>query len=147
MQKNVWSLVLLVAVTAALAGACAQPAPVDEAAEDGPAVVESIQGSDLKRLTLTEDAVDRIGIQTAPVVAAPAGRIRVPRDTVLYDQDGRTWVYTEPESDVFVRAEIDVVSTDGEDLVLSTGPPPDTLVVTVGVAELYGAELGVVDPE
>jgi hypothetical protein len=147
MQRNVWSLVLLVAVTAALAAACAQPAPVDEAPEDGPAVVESIQGSDLKRLTLTEDAVDRIGIQTAPVVAAPAGRIRVPRDTVLYDQNGRTWVYTEPESDVFVRAEIDVVSTDGEDLVLSTGPPPDTLVVTVGVAELYGAELGVVDPE
>jgi hypothetical protein len=80
-------------------------------------------------------------------VAARAGRTRVPRDTVLYDQDGRTWVYTEPENDVFVRAEIDVVGTDGEDLVLSTGPPPDTLVVTVGVAELYGAELGVVDPE
>jgi hypothetical protein len=147
MKRNVWSLVLLVAVSATLAAACSQPAPVDEAAEDGPAKVESIEGSDLKRLTLTEDAVDRIGIQTAPVVAAPAGRIRVPRATVLYDQDGRTWVYTEPESDVFVRSEIDVVSTDGEDLVLSTGPPPDTLVVTVGVAELYGAELGVVDPE
>ena len=147
MHKNLWSIVFIAALSAVLASACAQSAPVDEAAEDGPAVIEPIAGSDLKRLTLTDDAVDRIGIQTAPVVAARAGRTRVPRDTVLYDQDGRTWVYTEPENDVFVRAEIDVVGTDGEDLVLSTGPPPDTLVVTVGVAELYGAELGVVDPE
>jgi hypothetical protein len=56
-------------------------------------------------------------------------------------------VYTEPDTDVFVRAEISVVDTDGVNSVLSAGPPADTSVVTVGVAELYGTELGVGDPE
>jgi hypothetical protein len=148
MPRNIWSLLLLVALSAVLAGACAQPAPADEATEEGgPAVVEPIDGTDLMRVTLTEDAVDRIGIETVRVVAVRAGRTRIPRDTLLYDENGRTWVYTEPETDVFVRAEIDIVGVDGDDLVLTTGPPPEMLVVTVGAAELYGAELGVVDPE
>ncbi len=61
---------------------------------------------------------------------------------------GQTWVYTSPETDVFVRAPVTLIDIDGGyEALLSDGPPIDTEVVTVGVAELYGSELGVGDPE
>jgi hypothetical protein len=145
MPRITRTIALLVATAAVLLTACGQAAT--EQAEPGPALVEPIGGSQLKRLTLTDEARERIGIETAPVTAGGAGRTLVPSATVLYDQDGKTWVYTNPEGNVFTRAEISVVGIDGDEAVLSAGPRTDTLVVTVGVAELYGTELGVGDPE
>ena len=40
----------------------------------------------------------------------------------------------------FVRRQIAVDRIQGEQVVLSDGPPSGALVVTVGVAELYGSE-------
>jgi hypothetical protein len=42
-----------------------------------------------------------------------------------------------------VRSAIDVASIEGDRALLTSGPPVGTTVVTVGVAELYGAETGV----
>jgi hypothetical protein len=139
------SIPVLVAASALLLGACGQAAT--DTAESGPAIVESIDGSSLKRVTLTDEAAERVGIETATVTTGTGGRILVPTNTVLYDENGHAWVYTNPEGHVFLRAEITIVGTDGEKTVLSSGPPADTRVVTVGVAELYGTELGVGDPE
>ena len=97
--------------------------------------------------TLPEFGPPRVEVQTVPVAAADGGRVKVPSATVLFDQQGRTWVFTEPEHDVFVREPVTVIGTNGEDTILSTGPVADTPVVTVGVPELYGTELGVGDPE
>jgi hypothetical protein len=139
------SIPALVAFSALMLSACGQVA--NEQTESGPALVEEIDGSSLKRVTLTDEAAERIGIETATVASGAAGRIMVPTSTVLYDPDGQAWVYTNPEGNVFLRAQITVVGTDGDETVLSAGPPADTRVVTVGVAELYGTELGVGDPE
>jgi hypothetical protein len=141
-----WILTLFATLSLLVAG-CAQSTEPEAAADEGLAKVEDIAGSDVKRVTLTDDAVERIGLETALVAATDGGRTMVPTATVLYDQDGRTWVFTEPDHDVFVREEVSIVGTSGDETILSAGPAVETPVVTVGVAELYGTELGVGDPE
>ena len=141
-----WILVFFTTL-AVLVSACAQSTEPETTASEGLAHIEDIAGSDVKKITLTDEAAERIGVETVPVAAADGGRVQVPSATVLYDQEGRTWVFTEPEHDVFVREPVEVIGTNGEDTILSTGPVADTPVVTVGVPELYGTELGVGDPE
>lgn len=121
----------------------------DEAAAGGeePAVVEPVEGSDdLFRVTLTAEAAERLDVQTVAVRAVGDGarkRTFIPYSAVLYEPDGETWAYTSPESLTFVRAPIVVETIEGDRAVLSQGPPLGTKVVTVGVAELFGAENGI----
>jgi hypothetical protein len=144
-MRTIHRPILALATLAALLGACA-PAP-SEPTEPEPAVVEAIDGSVLKRVTLSDDAVERLGIETSPVTTGAGGRLLVPSSTVLYDPDGQAWVFTNPEGHVYLRSQIKILGTEGDETVLTEGPPVDTQVVTVGVAELYGTELGVGDPE
>jgi hypothetical protein len=144
MRRTHRLLPVVFATAGLLVAACGQGAAEDSPEE--PAVVEPIEGSDLSRITLTEEAAERIGIETAPVTTE-GGRTVVPLATVLYDATGQAWVYTNPEGHVFLRAPISVVDIQNDSALLSSGPPSDTAVVTVGVAELYGTELGVGDPE
>ena len=110
--------------------------------EDKPAVVEN------DRVILTEQAADRLGIETTAIsdseVQSAAGvttlRKVVPYSAVLYDVDGGAFVYTSPEPLTFVRAPINVDYIKGDVAVLSDGPSFGTAVVTVGSAELFGAE-------
>jgi hypothetical protein len=121
----------------------------DEAAAGGeePAEVEPVEGSeDLFRVTLTADAAERLDVQTTAVRAVGDGagqRTVIPYSAVLYEPDGETWTFTSPESLTFVRAPIVVETIEGDSAVLSQGPPVGTKVVTVGVAELFGAENGI----
>jgi hypothetical protein len=147
MSRTDRRILVFLTTLAVLVGACAQSTEPETTADEGVARIEDIAGSDVKKITLTDEAAERIGVETVPVAAADGGRIQVPSATVLYDQQGRTWVFTEPEHDVFVREQVEVIGTNGEDMILSTGPAADTPVVTVGVPELYGTELGVGDPE
>ena len=107
------------------------------ASKPKPAVAEEIEGSDLKRLTLTEKAVERLGIQVAEVADNT-----IPYAAVLYGLDGETFVYTNPEPLVYIRAPIVVDHIDGDRAVLAEGPPSGTSVVTVGGAEMIGIEFG-----
>jgi hypothetical protein len=67
----------------------------------------------------------------------------IPYAAVIYDLTGDTWVYTSPEPLTFVRQPISVDYIEGDMAVLVDGPDAGTLVATVGVAELYGADTGV----
>ena len=67
----------------------------------------------------------------------------VPYAAVIYDAKGATWVYTNPEPLAFVRESISVDYIKGDLAFLTEGPSSGTNVVTVGGAELYGAETGV----
>ncbi len=107
-----------------------------------PAEIEAIEGTELVRLTLTKKAVERLDVQTASV-EDNGGQLTIPYAAVLYEPNGSTWAYASPESLVFVREPIVVERIDGDVAVLSDGPPPGTEVVTVGVAELWGTELGI----
>jgi hypothetical protein len=110
--------------------------------QEDPAKVEKIAGSELSRVTLTKDAAGRLGIRTEPVRAV-AGGSAIPAGAIVYDKDGKSWAYTNPEPLTYVRAELDVSKVDSEVAVLRSGPAPGTPVVTVGAAELLGAEYGV----
>jgi hypothetical protein len=109
--------------------------------------VEPIAGSALNRLTLTAKAAERLGIQTAPIAEAQMTRAGsmtlqkvVPYSAVLYDSQSNTWVYTNPQPQVYVRQGIKIDYFDGDRAVVSEGPNVGTAVVTVGAAELFGAE-------
>ena len=117
------------------------------APEYEPGTVKPIKGSDLdlSRVTLTEDAARRIGLETTPVEAEDrGGRLIVPASAIWIDEHGDAWVYTNPEPLVFVRAQVEVARYVGDTAaVLSDGPEPGTEVASVGVPELIGTEFGV----
>ena len=107
-----------------------------------PSVVEEIEGSDFNRVTLTERAMERIDIQTTEVIEvndSPPQKV-IPYSALLYGPEGQTWVYTSPQSRVFVRYVVDVDYIKGDKVFLNDGPPVGTIVATVGVAELYGTD-------
>ena len=105
--------------------------------------VERIPGSDLSRVVLTDRAAQRLGLRTTKVRPGPAGRTVVPYESVLYDENGDTWVYTNPEPMTFVRQRITVERIQGDQAILDSGPRAGITIVTVGSEELLGAELGV----
>jgi len=107
-------------------------------------VVEEIPGADVEQLSLSEDAMRRLGIVTSPVDSLGDGNLAVPFAAVVYDADGQAWAYTSPEDRVFVREPLTVARiVDGAQAVLLEGPAAGTHVVVVGAAELWGAETGV----
>ena len=116
---------------------------VAEASETRAVKVEPIEGTDLSRVTLTVQAAQRLDIQTTAVRSVQvkgAQRKVIPYAAILYDTEGLTWAYTNPDSLTFVRASVTVDYVEGDLAVLSAGPPAGSAVVTVGAAELYGCE-------
>jgi len=115
-----------------------------------PSEVTPIKGSEFSRVTLTEKAMERLAIKTEPLREAEASRSEdkvpravVPYSAVLYAPHGETFVYTSPQPRTFVRHAVNVDYIEGDLAVLNEGPPSGTEVVTVGTAELFGAEVGV----
>lgn len=111
-----------------------------------PAMVELIPGTKLNRVVLTERAAQRLDIQTTPLrdeQVKGAQRKLVPYAALLYGLNGETWIYTSPAPLTYVREAITVDYIDGDTAVLLEGPPVDTAVVMVGVAELYGTDTGI----
>lgn len=139
--RRIGTVSLLVVLALALPGC--KDAPAEEEGASDLATVEPIEGSDVSQVTLSEEAAARLDIETATVAGAgPMGgkATTIPYAAVLYDPAGDTWTYTNPEPLVFVRAPIDVIRIDGEQALLSSGPPSGTDVVIVGAAELLGTE-------
>lgn len=129
------------AIMAALGG-CSSSG--DAAAEVNAASIVTYTGSERQRVVLTGEAAERIDVQTAPVEGAGV-RLRIPYAAVLYEPNGATFAYANPEPLVFERVPITVDRIDGDRAVLASGPPAGTKVVTVGGVQLYGVELGVGD--
>jgi len=116
--------------------------------DESPAKIVHANGSQLSRVILSANAIERIGLKTDQVREQRVSRSASPRKVVpyaalIYDLHGETWIYTNPEPRIFVRHRISVDYIDGDLAVLLEGPPPGTAVVTVGVAQLFGTELGV----
>ncbi len=135
-------LVLGVVATLIGCGGTSDGAPATPAA----LTVEEGDAGAASRLTLSARAAERLGITTAEVAAERVGgvvRSVIPYAALLYDPDGSTSTYTNPEGLLFVRAPVTVDQIVGDLAILTEGPPAGTLVVTVGGAELYGAEHGV----
>jgi hypothetical protein len=136
-------MVMLMIIVVLQLAACAQStAPVDTDSSS-PARVEPIAGTNLHRVILTAEAARRIDLQTAPLREARingTARKVVPYSAVLYDLHGEAWVYTNPAPLTFVRGHITIDSINGDQVVLTDGPPAGTVIVTVGGPELLGSE-------
>ncbi len=76
MQRSNRSLAVILIVVLIIAG-LPLSASSDTASKGGPAKVEPIPGTDVKRVVLTEKAVERLGIETAPVRDAQISRKRM----------------------------------------------------------------------
>lgn len=141
------SIVLVLVLTSLLLAGCgSRGIPVTGPAKVKPVALEPIEGSELQRLTLTEKAAQRIDLQTASVTTRTingSSRDVMPYAALIYDTEGNTWVYTNPEPLKFVREPVDVDYITGDDVILAKRWSSKAPVVTVGVAELYGAETGV----
>jgi hypothetical protein len=138
-----WLAGALLCVSVLIAG-CKSEGPEAAAADETPnATVVHSEGSQPSRVTLTEEAIKKIDVQTVLVrdlVVNGAVRRVIPYGAVLYDENGDTWTYTNPEPQVFVRYHISIDNIEAGQAVLTEGPPAGVAVVTVGAAELFGAE-------
>jgi hypothetical protein len=135
---------LTIAATLVLAG-CAQK-PTAATSKSKPATVEKIAASNISRVVLTDEAAKRIDLHTEPIGDMQDGATKrrfMPYAAIIYDKAGDTWTYTAADPRTFVRQSVSVDSIDGDVVYLNDGPAAGTQVVTVGVAELYGAEFGV----
>ena len=98
------------------------------------------KGEDAVRVTFTSEGAKRIGLETATVQETADHEV-VPYAALVYDPEGKTYVYTSSRSRSFLREPVKVARIAGDRVVLSEGPPVGTEVVTVGAAEVYGTEL------
>jgi len=78
-----------------------------------------------------------------PLNGGQVQRMVIPYSAVIYGVNGETWVYVNPEPLVFVRQPIVIDYIDEDQAYLVEGPEVGATVVTMGVAELFGAETGV----
>jgi hypothetical protein len=146
-------LALLLTAATGLAGCGVTRAENTAARLAGPVRLESVPGADGQTVILTQAAASRLGIRTEPVRAAPAAtdgsgaatdpQTVIPVAALLYDRNGATWTYTISRPLTYVRVAVTVVRVDGERAFLRSGPAVGIAVVTVGGAELLGAEYGV----
>ena len=116
--------------------------PEEEEALNEPATLEAVDGSDVSRITLTAEAVERVDIRSDPALDAGAG-VEIPYAALFYTASGDTWTYTNPEPLTFVRVPVVVDHIRGDRAFLSDGPPAGMEVVTQGATELYGTETDV----
>ena len=142
--SNILRLLALLVAACLPLGACQKSQDVAEEEGKSPAEVKHLNGEDgPAQITLSEEAVKRIDVQTADVQDIDVNGAKqkiMPYAALLYDTEGETWTFTNPEPQTYVRQKIKVDRIDGDKVILAQGPAAGTKVVTVGVAELYGSE-------
>ena len=154
LKKGVIPTLLMAALALMIANATSHGSE-DEAVDEAVKVSDT-PGSDVKTLTFTADAMDRLDIKTGTVreVMIPNGgggvakpHKAVPHSAVTYDAEGNTWVYKNPAPATFVREQVTIESMDADSMYLSAGPAVGDAIATTGVQEMVGAEFGVGEGE
>jgi hypothetical protein len=137
--RNVFvGFVVAVAAIASLAGCAEIEVPIAEPYE--PAHLESTGPDQPARVILTDEAQRRIQLQTTKV-RLEDGDLEVEHAALVFDKKGKPWVFTVVGPLTYVRAPVEIEEIDDELMILASGPPPGTEVVTVGAIELWGTEL------
>jgi hypothetical protein len=143
-MRNVRSVMAAMMLVLPLSG-CRQEAAASP--KQSPATLEESGQPGIKRVRLTERAAERLGIETVQVreeaVTVADNSVQrkvIPYGAIIYDTKGQTWTFTNPEPLVFVRQSVTVERISGDKVIFNEGPPAGTTVVTLGSAELMGAE-------
>ncbi|MFK4531562.1 hypothetical protein ABIF90_009543 [Bradyrhizobium japonicum] len=136
---------VLVAATSAvcLGMVCVLVLSAETIGKSTPARVDPTLDANIKKITLTPKAAERLGILIDEVRADPSGRLIVPYASVLYDLSGKAWIYISAEPLTFVRGPIEIDTIKGENVYLSDGPPVGTKVLAAGVPQIFGTEVKV----
>ena len=142
MNRKHTLVIVMLLITALQLSACGKA--TEAPAEVRPVQVEHLNSAtEASHVILTPDAAKRLDLQTDVAQVEDIGgaqRVVIPYASVLYDTQGKTWVYTTTDSLTFTRIPVEVDSITGDDVVLQSGPPSGTQVVTVGAEELFGSE-------
>jgi hypothetical protein len=137
------NVLVVAACTACFAVSCASALAAEPAIKSTPARVEDTLDANIKKVTLTPKAAERIGVLIDEVRVDPSGRRIVPYASVLYDLTGKTWVYVSTDPLTFVRAAVEIDTIKGDNVYLSDGPPTGTKVLAAGVPQVFGTEVRV----
>jgi hypothetical protein len=131
----------VVAIAVATSAGCAEIESVTAEPYE-PAALESTGPDKPARIILTDEAVDRVALQTTEV--KPLGKeLTVDHAALVFDKAGKPWLFTVVGPRTYVRAAVTIKEVQDNVMTLSAGPPAGTQVVTVGAIELWGAELGI----
>ena len=126
---------------ALLVGGCAD-IEEEEAETYQPAHLQPVEDSKLKIVTFTPLAAEQVQLQTEKAIRQGRHTV-VSHEALIYDGQGQPWVYTVTKPLTYLRAPITVDRVDDGRVQISEGLAPGTEVVTVGVTEVYGAELNI----
>ena len=137
--------VAALALAALSVTACAKTGGEEEQSNRG-ATLDSVPGSDVGAVTLTDIAEQRIDLKTVALEQAANG-MQIPYAALLYDPDGKTWTFVKIGDHTFQRQAVTVDHIAGDTAFLTDGPTAGSEVVVIGAAELYGVEEGVGDVE
>jgi hypothetical protein len=141
LRKAFQGFVVAVAATASLTGCAEIEVPMAEPYE--PAALESTGPDQPARVILTEEAQHRVQLQTT-LVRPHGADVSLDHAALVYDKKGKPWVFTVIGPRTFTRAAVGIKEVQDDNLIiLSSGPPAGTEVVTVGAIELWGTELGI----
>ena len=139
LRKTVLGCVVAVAV--ATSAGCAEIESVTAEPYE-PAALESTGPDKPARVILTQEAVDRVALQTIEVKALGKD-LTVDHAALVFDKAGKPWVFSVVGPRTYIRAAVTIKEVQDNVVTLSAGPPAGTQVVTVGAIELWGAELGI----
>jgi hypothetical protein len=140
LRRAFQGFLVAVAATASLAACAEIELPLAEPYE--PAHLESTGPEQPARIILTDEAQRRVQLQTTKV-RLEDGDLEVEHAALVFDKKGKPWVFTVVGPLTYVRAPVKIKEIDDELMILVSGPPPGTEVVTVGAMELWGTELGI----
>jgi hypothetical protein len=141
LRKSFLGFVVAVAAAASLVGCAEVEVPLAEPYE--PAHLESTGPDQPARVILTEEAQHRVQLQTT-LVKAHGADVSLDHAALVYDKKGKPWVFTVIGPLTYIRAAVGIKEVNENNVViLSSGPPAGTEVVTVGAIELWGTELGI----
>ena len=84
--------------------------------------------------------MDRVALQTTEVKALGKD-LTVDHAALVFDKAGKPWLFTVVGPRTYVRAAVTIKEVQDNVMILSSGPPAGTEVVTVGAIELWGTEL------
>ena len=141
--RRITASLSIMLVAAALLTACQRAGTTENAAANAePAKVTKLSNG-LSRITLSPLGAKRIGLATGQVQAAAGTTMQVPTAAVFYREDGSTWVYVRTARLTFERARVTIERVAENLTYISSGPTVGSVVATIGVAELRGAEDGV----
>ena len=139
LRRAFLGFVVTVAAAASLASCAEIEVPLAEPYE--PAHLESTGPDQPARVILTEEAQHRVQLQTT-LVKSHGADVSLDHAALVYDKKGKPWVFMVIGPLTYTRVAVGIKEVNENNVViLSSGPPPGTEVVTVGAIELWGTEL------